>query len=187
MVWVVVTPFLTPFASAAEIALSNAELLIRISSADGSYTIGMKGATSPVLRARIAAEVDHHWVHSTDYPKHEIGESSFEDSLGRGHQAIVTSTGLSDRPDLSYTIRVYDNRPFGDIEVQIRNHSARPFEVQSIRSIEAVGEQVLNLHASSGSDRVLSDSFSEDWPPLRIYDLGKSPNGMHRAVGSQLV
>jgi hypothetical protein len=34
---------------------------------------------------------------------------------------------------------------------------------------------------------VLSDSFSEDWPPLRIYDLGKSPDGMHRAVGSQLV
>ena len=71
---------------------------------------------------RIAAEVDHHWINSADYPKHEIGESSFEDSLGGGHQAIVTSAGLSDRPDLVYTIRVYDNRPFGDVQVQVQNH-----------------------------------------------------------------
>jgi len=60
-------------------------------------------------------------------------------------------------------------------------------ELESIRSLEATGEDILNLHAAPSSDRVLSDSFSEDWPPLRIYDLGKSPNGMHRAVGSQLV
>jgi alpha-galactosidase len=45
----------------------------------------------------------------------------------------------------------------------------------------------MNLHASAGADRVLSDSFSEDWPALQIYDLGKAPNGMHRAVGSQLI
>ena len=185
--WAVITSFLVPFAYAAEIELRNAELLITISSGDCSYTIKTKGTTSPVLRARIAAEVDHHWINSTDYPKHEIGESSFEDSLGRGHQAIVTATGLSDRPDLSYTIRVYDNQPFGDVQVQVQNHSARAVEVQRIRSLEAVGEQVLDLHASPGSDRVLSDSFSEDWPPLQIYDLGKAPNGMHRAVGSQLV
>jgi len=179
--------FLMPLAYAAEIDLTNSELLIRISSGDGSYTIGMKGTTAPALRARIAAEVDHHWINSTDYPKHEISESSFEDALGRGHQAMVTSTGLSDRPDLSYTIRVYDNQPFGDVQVHVQNHSARAFEVQSIRSLEAVGEQILNLHASPSSDRVLSDSFSEDWPPLQIYDLGKPQNGMHRAVGSQLV
>jgi alpha-galactosidase len=183
----VVTLFLAPFIYGAEMELTNAELLVRISSVDGSYTIVIKGTASPVLRARIAAEVDHHWINSTDYPKHEVSESWFEDALGRGHQAIVTSTGLSDRPDLSYAIRVYDNQPFGEVQVHVQNHSARAFEVQSIRSLEAVGEQVLNLHASPSSDRVLSDSFSEDWPPLQIYDLGKPQNGMHRAVGSQLV
>jgi len=59
--------------------------------------------------------------------------------------------------------------------------------VESVRCLEATGESVLNLGARESSDRVLSDSFSEDWPPLRIYDLGQAPGGMHRAVGSQLV
>src|SRR5260370_6156089 len=90
--------FLMPLAYAAEIDLTNSELLIRISSGDGSYTIGMKGTTAPALRARIAAEVDHHWINSTDYPKHEISESSFEDALGRGHQALVPSPVLPHPP-----------------------------------------------------------------------------------------
>jgi len=34
---------------------------------------------------------------------------------------------------------------------------------------------------------VLSDSFSEDWPDLVIYDLGDAPGGLHRGVGSQLI
>jgi len=59
--------------------------------------------------------------------------------------------------------------------------------VRSIRSLESEGRAILDLHANPGADRVLSDSFSEDWPPLEIFDLGKAPNGMHRAVGSQLV
>jgi len=50
ILWAVVASFLAPFACAAEVQLSNAELLIRISSADGSYTIGTKGSASPVLR-----------------------------------------------------------------------------------------------------------------------------------------
>jgi hypothetical protein len=36
-------------------------------------------------------------------------------------------------------------------------------------------------------ERILSDSFSEDWPDLVIYDLGCAPDGMHRGVGSQLI
>jgi hypothetical protein len=53
--------------------------------------------------------------------------------------------------------------------------------------LEAEGKAILDLHANPSSDRVLSDSYSEDWPPLEIFDLGKAANGMHRAVGSQLV
>ena len=34
---------------------------------------------------------------------------------------------------------------------------------------------------------MLSDSFSEDRPNLRIFDLGQAPDGVHRGVGSQLI
>ena len=186
LVWGVVAFFFTPFPSSAQVELKNEGLLVKIS-ADGSYTIAAKGAVSPAIRARISAEVDHHWITSSDYSKHAIADSDFVDTLGRGHQATVRCTGLPHRPDLVYTIRVYETQPFGDIQVQVENHSSQAFEVQSVRSLEGLGEDILNLHANPSSDRVLSDSFSEDWPPLQIYDLGKSPNGMHRAVGSQLI
>src|SRR4029077_5719357 len=37
------------------------------------------------------------------------------------------------------------------------------------------------------SDRILSDSFSEDRPGITIRNLADAANGMHRAVGSQLI
>jgi alpha-galactosidase len=185
--WTIAICFLSSCSLAAANELSNAALIVRIGSADGSYTIAAKGSTAPILRARVAVQVDHHWINSSDYPEHDVAESDFQDSIGRGRQATVTSKGLRERPELIYTMRLYVNHPFGDIEVQVRNQSSQALQIQSIRSVEAVGEPILNLHASPALDRVLSDSYSEDWPPLRIYDLGKAPNGLHRAVGSQLI
>jgi alpha-galactosidase len=179
---------LMPLASAAaDATLKNDSLLVSVVSSDGSYAVGLNSNSPVILRARVAAQVNHHWITSNDYPEHQVTESSFEDVLGRGHQVTVTSTGLRDRPVLAYTIRTYDNRPFGDIQVVVQNHMGKPLSVESIRCLDAIGEQILNLHGKESSDRILSDSFSEDWPPLRIYDLGQAPNGMHRAVGSQLV
>ena len=172
-------------ANAAETDLRNEGLRVHIS-ADGSYAIAA-GNGSPIIRAGIAAEVDHHWIRSAEYPKHDIAESDFDDTLGRGRQATVTSTGLANQPDLIYTIRVYSGKPFGEIQVQVRNRSGRNLEVESLRSVEALGNAILDLHANQSADRVLSDSFSEDWPPLQIYDLGKAPNGLHLAVGSQAI
>ena len=172
-------------AQATETELRNEALRVRIGP-DGSYAIAGDNS-SPIIRAGVAAEVDHRWIKSSEYPKHEVGDSDFEATLGRGRQATVTSTGLANQPDLIYTIRVYSSRPFGEIQVQVRNHSGRNLEVQSLRSVEALGNVILDLHANQNAERVLSDSFSEDWPPLRIYDLGTATNGMHLAVGSQTV
>jgi alpha-galactosidase len=175
-----------PAARAADTELRNETLRVRISAADGSYLIA-SGNSSPVLHAGIAAEVDHRWLNSSDYPKHEISDSDFNDTLGRGHEATITFTGLANQPDLICTIRVYSERPYGEIRVQVRNNSGRNVEVQSIRSVQAVGQSILDLHANPAADRVLSDSFSEDWPPMQIYDLGKAANGMHLGVGSQTI
>ena len=175
------------FAPAADATLNNGNLFATVAARDGSYRIGRSADSAAILHARVAAQVDHRWIESTDYPQHQVSESSFEDTLGRGHQVAVTSIGLPDRPTLSYTIRTYDDRPFGDIQVAVQNHSGKTLQVQGIRCVESTGEQTINLGGKPSSDRVLSDSFSEDWPPLRIYDLGQAPKGLHRAVGSQLV
>jgi len=178
---------LAPRSFSADTKISNGQLVITISSVDGTYSIADRQISPPVIRAGVAAEVDHRRVKSTDYPRHDVTESAFHDTLGKGRQAVVTASGLNDRPDLIYTIRVYEDHHFGEIQVRVQNGSVRTCEVQSIRAVDALGDQILDLHGTPGSDRVLSDSYSEDWPPLRLYDLGKAPKGVHRAVGSQII
>ena len=162
-------------------------LSVVVQPSDGTYEIQTETGKHSVIHARVAAEIDHKWIKSTDYPKHEVVQSNFEDVLGRGKKITVTSSGLPKFPDLAYTVQLYDGRAFGVIAAEVQNHSANPVTVQSIRSVEALGNQIVDLGGPQNADRVLSDSFSEDWPPLQIYDLGKAPNGMHRAVGSQLI
>jgi len=186
LIWSSLAVYLVPQALSADTKISNGQLVVTVNSVDGTYSIA-RGASSPAIRAGVAAEVDHRWVESTDYPKHDITESDFQDSLGRGRQAVVTARGLNDRPDLIYAIRVYEDNHFGVIQVRVQNSAGRSCEVESIRPVNAIGGQILDLHGSPGADRILSDSYSEDWPPLQLYDLGKAPKGTHRAVGSQLV
>jgi hypothetical protein len=50
-----------------------------------------------------------------------------------------------------------------------------------------MGDSIINLGGRPSDERILSDSFSEDWPDLVIYDLGDAPGGMHRGAGSQLI
>ena len=52
--------------------------------------------------------------------------------------------------------------------------------MQAIRSVDAMGDSMVNLGEGPADERVLSDSFSEDWPDLMIYDLGGAPGGIHR-------
>jgi alpha-galactosidase len=172
-------------AHAGDTTLRNKQEFVIVHSGDGSYELGQENHSA--IHARVAVRVDESWVTSSDYPQQQISESSFDDALGHGHEATVQCSGLRTRPDLSYVIRLYDNIDAGEIRIEIQNHTKRPVTVQSLRSVEAIGDQPLDMNAPASNDRVLSDSFSEDWPPLKIYDLGKAPGGMHRAVGSQLI
>jgi alpha-galactosidase len=121
------------------------------------------------------------------YPSHDMSQSTFKDALGTGRRITVQSTGLTDLPVLSYTIQMYDDRPFGTITVQIQNRTGHIVTVQDIRSVEAMGTRAIELGNTEAGDRVLSDSFSEDWPPMQIKDLGQADRGMLRAVDSQLI
>ena len=177
----------SPVARAQDATIRNSTLVVTVRSADGSYSIEAATAQQPAIQAIVAAEIDHRWMKSSDFPARKIAESKFEDDLGAGHQITVAASGIEGGPGLIYSVRLYDAEPYGEIDVEVRNDSAKSVEIQSIRSVQATGKRPVYLGEKESSDRVLSDSFSEDWPPLQIYDLGKAPHGLHLGVGSQLI
>jgi hypothetical protein len=166
--------------------LTNDELSLMVNAQEGSYQLSVHGG-QPLLRSRVAAQVDHQWLRSSDYPRHQASESTFEDDLGPGREVTVTCSGLDGKPDLIYVLQLYKQRPYGTVQVKVQNSSGKEVTVQAIRSVEAMGEPILNLGGGQSADRVLSDSFSEDWPDLALYDLGGVRDGMHRGAGSQLI
>ncbi|HEX3322912.1 MAG TPA: PKD domain-containing protein [Terriglobales bacterium] len=166
--------------------LTNDKLLLIVNARDGSYQLAVRDG-HVMFTSRVAAEVDHQWLRSNEYPRHQASESTFTDELGSGRALTVTCEGLENKADLVYVLQLYDQLPYATVQVRVRNSTDKEVTVQSIRGVEATGEPVLNLDGHPFADRVLSDSFSEDWPPLRLYDLGKSPGGMHRGAGSQLI
>ena len=166
--------------------LMNGKLTLTVNAQDGSYQVA-ENSGPLVLESRVAAQIDHHRLDSKDYPRHAASESTFNDALGSGHQVSVTCSGLQGKPDLVYVVQLYDQSRYGTVQVWVRNTTEKEVSVQAIRSVEAVGEPILNLGDHPSADRVLSDSFSEDWPDMMLYDLGKAPGGMHRAAGSQLI
>jgi hypothetical protein len=168
-------------------SIHNEQLTVWVNTRDGSYSIQAKGLEQPVLVAQAGAEIDHQWVRSSEYPKQLAEASTFQDDLGNGHAIRITYSGLAGKPDLVEVLRLYDQHAYGDLEVTVRNTTGKVLNVQAIRSMEAAGKDLVNLGGREGADRVLSDSFSEDRPVMRILDLGQAPEGVHRGVGSQLI
>ena len=167
---------------------SNAPALrVGVNGEDGSYTIGIPGSDHYALRAGVGAEIDGHWLHAADYPKHAVDRSQAQGDFGDATEWRITYSGLSGKPDLVYRLRAYAGEPFGDIQVTVRNVTGKLIHVESLRSLEASGESAIDLGGPVEENRVLSDSFSEDRPAITIRDLMDAEKGIHRAVGSQLI
>src|ERR1700722_9651170 len=166
--------------------LTNSTLSVTVNREDGSYHFGPVGGQS-VLHTSVGAMVDHKWLRSGTYPSHAVSESPFADKLGSGKQLTVTCSGLSGSPDLMYVVQLYTQNPYGTVQVWVKNKTGKSISVQAIRSVEAMGDSIVNLGGRHSDERILSDSFSEDWPDLVIYDFDGAPGGMHRGVGSQLI
>jgi hypothetical protein len=158
---------------------------------NGRYGIGMAGSSVLALTAGVAAEVDGRWLRSTDYPSHTQRRTDVQGALGPAIEWEVTASGKPGAPDLVYQLRAYRDRPFAEIKVILRNNTGHSMIVQAIRDVDAAGAGAVNLGGPEVQDRVLSDSFSEDRPAMRIRDLAdapyREPTRMHRAVGSQLL
>ena len=155
--------------------------------ADGTYSIAAPGIRGPVIRAEVEAVVDSHVLSSRAYPRHTVELSQSTDELGSGSTVTVTHTGLAGRPDLVCVLRLMRDHSWGEITVQVHNTTDHAISVQSIRSVHATSAPIVALGGAPSADRILSDSYSEDRPQLAIRDLGAGPNGLHRAVGSQLI
>ena len=166
--------------------LSIEGLSVAVQPGDGTYEIGTGRGGNQILHARVAAEVDHKWVKSTDYRNTKY-LNRISKTLSGTARKLRSLSGLPNVPDLAYSLEMYEGKTFGAIEAEIQNHTGKLLTIQSIRSVESIGNDRIDLGGPQSADRILSDSFSEDWPPLQIYDLGKAPQGMHRAVGSQLI
>ena len=166
--------------------LTNRTLSVTVNRQDGSYQFGPIGS-QPVVQSGVGAMVDHQWLRSSGYPSHSVADSPFSDALGSGQQLTITCSGLPGAPDLIYVMQLYTENPYGAIQVRVRNATSKATSVQAIRSVEATGDTIVNLGGRPSDERVLSDSFSEDWPDLVIYDLADAPGGLHRGVGSQLI
>ena len=166
--------------------LTNDKLSLTVNAKDGAYQLAVRGG-QPIFTSGVAAQVNHQWLRSADYPRHQVSESPFSDELGAGRAITVTNSGLPGKADLIYVVQLYEQSSYATLQVRVRNSTDKEVTVQAIRGVEALGEPLLNLGGPASADRILSDSFSEDWPQLRLCDLGKAPAGMHRGVGSQLV
>src|SRR4029077_162642 len=118
--------------------LTNGKLTLTVNAQDGSYQVA-ENSGPLVLESRVAAQVDHHWLDSKDYPRCAASESTFNDALGSGHQVSVTCSGLQGKPDLVYVVQLYDQSRYGTVQVWVRNTTEKEVPVQAIRSVEAVG------------------------------------------------
>ena len=154
---------------------------------DGRYSIGLIGSKTAALTAGVAAKVDGRWLHSSDYPHHEVKQTRGDGYLGVADEWQVSFTGLPGEPDLVYRLRAYSGRPLADLQVTVHNGTDKSIQVQAVRALEASGGSVADLGGPATEDRVLSDSFSEDRPAMKIRDLADAENKVHRAVGSQLI
>ena len=186
LVVVIVAGLLIAASSCVAQQLTNDKLSLIVNDQAGSYQLALRGGPT-IFTGRVAVQADHQWLHSNDYPHHQASESTFTDDLGSGRAITVMCTGLQGKADLVYVVQVYDRHAYATVQVTVRNTTGKKVTVQSIRSLEAIGEPLLNLGGHTLANRVLSDSFSEDWPKLQIYDLGKAPGGTHRGAGSQLI
>jgi alpha-galactosidase len=166
--------------------LGNDALSVSVNAQEGTFQIATQEGRI-VFTSGVAAQLNHDWLRSSDYPHHAVSGSKFTDDLDSGRMITVTNSGLPGKADLVFAIQLYDREPYATLQVSIQNTTEKTLTLQSVRALELIGDAALNLGGHTSADRVLSDSYSEDRPVLQLYDLWKAPGGMHRGVGSQLI
>jgi alpha-galactosidase len=152
--------------------LAQSALKVSVDHKSGSYSIAAPGIGGSVLAAGPAILVDGKWIAGRDYPQHRVQEAQVDGPLGSAREQTVSYSGLAGAPDLTLRIRTYSAEPFGEIQLTARNTAGAMQHIERFRLLDAAGQEILHLGGDPASDRVLSDSFSEDRPAMQLRDLG---------------
>jgi len=152
-------------------SIHNSQMSVSVATQGGFYEIASGTSEKPVLKAVVAAQIDHHWIKSSDYPRSESTQSAFSNELGQGQQLVTTYTGLVGKPSLVCVLRLYDKPPVGDLEVRVQNSTAKLVSVQAIRVVDAMGSPRIDLGGPEAAERVMSGAYDEGQCP--ISDLGE--------------
>lgn len=185
-VWAALTSFAEGPAIPLPAELAMGGLHVR-TVADGSWTLSTAALSRVLFQATAEVDLPSGTVDSRSYPEHNASVQSFEDETGKGHELRVLHTGLAGRPDLEWTCRLYEHHPWARVQLVVHNRTSSTQTILAIRSLRTLPHSGLWLGGPDRDDRVLSDSFSEDTPELRIRDLGDAEEGVHRGFGSQLI
>jgi hypothetical protein len=121
----IITGALTVALPGAAQQLTNDKLSLTVDAQAGSYQLRARGG-QPIFTTLVAAQVDHQWLRSSEYPHHQASESPFSDELGSGWAVTVTCTGLEGKADLVYVVQLYDQRDYATVQVTVRNTAAAP-------------------------------------------------------------
>lgn len=183
--------------------VSNGSVSVAVEEHGAEFSI-VAPEGSVVLRSNCSVELQGARRSCADYPQVTTAASNFTDDLGSGEQLLTKFGGAAGKPDIERVLRVYHDSPFGSVTLRVVNRTSGAITVHSLRVIN-VNPTVANAHPEidlggpEARERVLSDSFSEDRPSERIYDLGQAPDyksfdevseklsGIHVGVGSQLI
>jgi hypothetical protein len=170
--------------------IESPDLAVETSLSGETYTLRSRQNQRVFLTAHVAAQVNHRWISSSDYPHHAVTQASVTDDWtpnASAAQLTIAHSGRPGDPDLICLITLHSQPAFAEIRVRVRNTTSAPLTVQSLRALDAA-DPVVHLDGPVSSDRILSDSFSEDRPDMELHDAAlPSLDGLHLAVGSQLI
>ncbi|HLI34751.1 MAG TPA: hypothetical protein VKW70_06870, partial [Terriglobia bacterium] len=178
--------FSAPALAQQSLTIHNDHLTVAVQPKDGSYEISTPAIHGPALISRVGAEINQRWIRSTDYPRHRAKQGVSHDLLGAGHTLEITFSGLPNEPELVCLLTLYDQQPYGSIQVTVENTTRRAVTVQAIRVVDAQDEPLINLGAPEEDDRVMAETYTED-PSIHIGTLSQAPHGAYFGVRDDLI
>jgi hypothetical protein len=69
----------------------------------------------------------------------------------------------------------------------VNNTTAGSIELNAIHVVKSDAGPIVQLKGPASADRILSDSYQEDTPQMRLMDLAEADHGLHRGFEDQLI